>query len=90
MKREYVSFDVFDTCLIRRCGLPYKIWDLMADRLFGKDDSRGRLSFTGNRGYVEELLSKTSSFPNLDDIYTQRCCHESGNGNRRTRAISES
>ena len=71
MKREYVSFDVFDTCLIRRCGLPYKIWDLMADRLFGKDDSRGRLSFTGNRGYVEELLSKTSSFPNLDDIYTQ-------------------
>lgn len=71
MKRKYVSFDVFDTCLIRRCGLPYKIWDLMADRLFEKDDSRGRLSFTGNRGYVEEQLSKTNLFPNLSDIYAQ-------------------
>ena len=71
MKRTYVSFDVFDTCLIRRCGLPYKIWDLMADRLFGVDDSRGRLSFVGNRSCVEEMMSKETPFPNLNEIYTR-------------------
>lgn len=69
MKRDHVSFDVFDTCLIRRCGLPHKIWDLMADRLFDKDDSRARLSFTGNRSYVEEQISKFNPFPSLRDIY---------------------
>ena len=69
MKREYVSFDVFDTCLIRRCGRPYKIWDLMADKLFEKDDSRGRLSFTGNRRLVEKKASYGSPYPTLNDIY---------------------
>ena len=71
MKREYVSFDVFDTCLIRRCGRPYKIWDLMANRLFEKDDSRGRLSFTGNRSLAEKKASYGSPYPTLDDIYQE-------------------
>lgn len=71
MKREYVSFDVFDTCLIRRCGRPYKIWDLMADRLFEKDDSRGRLSFTGNRSLAEKKASYGSPYPTLNDIYQE-------------------
>ncbi|SHL62690.1 HAD hydrolase-like protein [Fibrobacter sp. UWH4] len=71
MKREYVSFDVFDTCLIRRCGRPYKIWDLMADRLFEKDYSRGRLSFTGNRSLAEKKASYGSPYPTLDDIYQE-------------------
>lgn len=71
MKREYVSFDVFDTCLIRRCGRPYKIWDLMADKLFEKDDSRGRLSFTGNRSLAEKKASYGSPYPTLDDIYQE-------------------
>lgn len=71
MKREYVSFDVFDTSLIRRCGRPYKIWDLMADRLFEKDDSRGRLSFTGNRSLAEKKASYDRPYPTLDDIYQE-------------------
>ena len=71
MKREYVSFDVFDTCLIRRCGRPYKIWDLMADELFEKDDSRGRLSFTGNRSLAEKKASYGSLYPTFDDIYQE-------------------
>lgn len=69
MKRKFVSFDVFDTCLVRRCGIPCKIWDLMANRLFEKDDDCGRLSFTGNRSVAEEKLSKKNPFPTLKDIY---------------------
>lgn len=69
VKRSFVSFDVFDTCLIRRCGRPKKIWDLMAEQLFDKDDVRGKLSFVGNRSIVESVLSKMQSHPNLSDIY---------------------
>ena len=71
MKRNYVSFDVFDTCLIRRCGLPCKIWDLMADKLFEKDDSRGRLSFTGNRSLAEKKASVENPYPTLANIYEE-------------------
>ena len=70
-KRRYVSFDVFDTCLIRRCGRPHKIWDLMVDRLFEKDDARGRLSFTGNRCLAEEKASAKTPFPTLKNIYDE-------------------
>ena len=69
MKRNNVSFDVFDTCLIRRCGLPCKIWDLMADVLFDKEDFRGRLSFTGNRSLAEKKASLKKKYPTLADIY---------------------
>lgn len=71
MKRSYVSFDVFDTCLIRRCGRPYKIWDLMADRLFDKEDSRGRLSFTGNRPLAEKNVYHKNPYSSLNDIYEE-------------------
>lgn len=69
MKQSFVSFDVFDTCLIRRCGRPEKIWDLMADSLFEKDDFRNRLSFIGNRSAIEEMLRDENPFPTLNDIY---------------------
>lgn len=69
MKRTFVSFDIFDTCLIRRCGEPHKIWDLMAEELFDKDDVRGRLSFVGNRRVAESKLMDENPFPTLQDIY---------------------
>lgn len=69
MKKNHVSFDVFDTCLIRRCGLPHKIWDIMADKLFDADDIRGRLSFVGNRQVVEKYANIDHEYPDLNDIY---------------------
>lgn len=70
MKRTFVSFDIFDTCLVRRCGIPSKIWDLMAETLFEKDDVRGKLSFVGNRSLAERKLNLLGvKFPSLQDIY---------------------
>ena len=43
----------------------------MADKLFEKDDSRGRLSFTGNRRLAEKKASYGSPYPTLDDIYQE-------------------
>ena len=71
MKKNHVSFDVFDTCLIRRCGLPHKIWDIMADKLFDADDIRGRLSFVGNRSVVEKKIMDENPYPTLEDIYEE-------------------
>lgn len=72
MKKNHVSFDVFDTCLIRRCGLPHKIWDIMADKLFDADDIRGRLSFVGNRSVIEKkIMDDENPYPTLEDIYEE-------------------
>lgn len=37
---KLVSFDIFDTTLIRQCGLPKNIFYLLAKQLFGKDTAR--------------------------------------------------
>ncbi len=38
MKRYY-SFDIFDTCLVRTCGAPTKVFDILAERILGGDSS---------------------------------------------------
>lgn len=37
LKDMTYSFDIFDTCLIRKCGQPDIVFDLMAQRILGKD-----------------------------------------------------
>ena len=67
--KKFVSFDVFDTCLIRRCGTPEKIWDLMAENLFNENDFRGKLTFAGNRQIAEKNANIEKNYPTLRDIY---------------------
>ncbi len=43
----------------------------MADKLFDKDDDRGRLSFVGNRSLAENKASRSSLHPTLSDIYDE-------------------
>lgn len=71
MKRTFLSLDIFDTSLIRKCGEPRKIWDLMADELFDKEDYCGRLSFVGNRSVVEKRMMDENFYPTLNDIYEE-------------------
>ena len=70
MNRMYISIDVFDTCLVRRCGKPEKIWDLMAGKLFEKDDCRGRLSFISARESAEKKAEVQFKQPDLKEIYS--------------------
>lgn len=69
MKRNYISFDIFDTCLVRRCGCPEKIWDLMAEKLFSKSDDRSNMSFSWNRRIAEKKANIIVEYPSLNDIY---------------------
>ncbi|MFR9566892.1 MAG: hypothetical protein SNH13_06515, partial [Rikenellaceae bacterium] len=64
---QLISFDVFDTLLIRRCGAAENIFYLTAQRLFAQDQSRAdsfvlwRLRAEGD-ALVEE--------PSIEDIYS--------------------
>ncbi|MCH5231238.1 MAG: hypothetical protein J1F43_05520, partial [Muribaculaceae bacterium] len=35
---KYLSFDVFDTCLIRACGLPENIFRIIGRKIFDSKD----------------------------------------------------
>ena len=35
-KKVTYSFDIFDTCLVRKCGEPNMVFDLMSERAFTK------------------------------------------------------
>lgn len=71
MSIKLASFDIFDTCIIRRCGLPEKIWDLMLDELFEKNDEESRLSFKTQRFFAETIASRKNPFPSFEQIYNE-------------------
>lgn len=68
MKR-IASFDIFDTCVIRKCGIPEKIWDIMSDSLFTKEDEQSRITFKTQRKYAESKANQITPYPNLNQIY---------------------
>lgn len=71
------SFDIFDTCLVRRCGHPSVVFELLASRILGKDEEESViLDFAYIRRRGEELAllaSKNTTHEeiSLDDIYRQ-------------------
>ncbi|PWJ63062.1 MULTISPECIES: hypothetical protein [unclassified Fibrobacter] len=69
MTQKVVSFDVFDTSLIRKCGIPEIIWDLMLDYLFDQNDISSRTTFKVQRKYAESIARECKPFPNIRDIY---------------------
>lgn len=63
------SFDVFDTCLIRRCGVPENIFFIIGKLIFGEDYTR-IFEFVHNRMYAEQIAAKKNSWYTLEDIYS--------------------
>lgn len=67
--KKIASFDIFDTCVIRKCGIPEKIWDIMSDSLFSKEDVQSKITFKTQRKYAERKANQISPYPNLNQIY---------------------
>lgn len=67
---KYVSFDIFDTCLVRRCGDAENVFFLLARRLFGDDTTEAEMFFHwrcwAENSAVNRLGEKNVS---IDDIY---------------------
>lgn len=62
------SFDIFDTCLIRKCGTPELLADVLSLRAFkGKVDEMVRQEFVAARLMTERSIHQAST--TLEDIW---------------------
>lgn len=63
------SFDIFDTCLVRKCGTPTALFDLLADEVFSSP-----VSDEVKHGFILSRLQADYSNPNpkknIKDIYS--------------------
>lgn len=63
------SFDIFDTCLVRKCGTTSAFFDILASRVFDNDVSASvRLEFISNRKEAENRCSVNPQ-STIKDIY---------------------
>lgn len=72
------SFDIFDTCLIRTCGMPVLAFDLLAERVLGQDASEtllmdfSNIRKNGEREARKKYVSAEKEDVTLEEIY-QEC-----------------
>lgn len=66
-----VSFDIFDTCLLRKCGSPEAVFHILGAQLFPNDQARAREFETQRRFWAEGRARKkfNTDFPTLLQIY---------------------
>lgn len=67
---KVASFDIFDTCLIRKCGKPENLFFLLSKKIFPQDTAKQEC-FLHWRLCAEGILEKKNkqSWVTLDDIY---------------------
>lgn len=60
------SFDIFDTCVVRKCGDPKNLFDVLSYRVFSKDvPTEQRIEFIARRVAADD----TSTFEHLYDTF---------------------
>ena len=67
------SFDIFDTCLVRSCGQPAIVFDLLAYRVLGNNDTVSHyIEFARIRREAETKarMSSAREEVTLDEIYS--------------------
>ncbi len=64
------SFDIFDTCLVRKCGTPYNCFELLSKRVFVRYvEDKVRHEFILERRKAEQNAYKDTLFANIYDVY---------------------
>ena len=72
------SFDIFDTCLIRTCGIPVLAFDLLAERILGREVSEtllmdfSNIRKNGEKDARKKYVTKDKEDITLEEIY-QEC-----------------
>lgn len=69
---KVVSFDIFDTCLIRKCGYAEAVYSILGDKLFPEDTTKAREFETQRHFFAEERACKyyNTEYPTLYQIYS--------------------
>lgn len=76
MNNYIYSYDIFDTCLVRTCGNPISLWDVLAHDVLGISADPERISdFVLIRRKAEgqarkELINDTKEDITIEDIYS--------------------
>lgn len=69
MQNNISSFDIFDTCIVRKCGNPKNVFDILSYRVFSKKVSEERrIEFITRRLAADD----TSTFEHLYDTFEYR------------------
>lgn len=74
--KQLLSYDIFDTCLVRTCGEPKHVFDMLATKILGKQaDSSKIIDFTLIRMNSElearkQLINNENEEVTLEDIYS--------------------
>lgn len=64
------SFDIFDSCLVRKCGAPENVFDILSFRAFnGEVEESVRQEFVATRRLTEQNLGKENPYYSLQDIW---------------------
>lgn len=74
---NYYSYDVFDTCLVRACGNPLCVFDIMANRILSGKNIACKMDFAQERINGElrartKFVNPTNEDITLEQIYS--CC----------------
>ncbi len=69
---KLASFDIFDTVLIRKCGLPENIFYLLAHRLYPEDAALREDFLLWRKGAEARAQKRKSADVSLADIYEER------------------
>ena len=76
MNNSIYSYDIFDTCLVRACGEPSHVWDILAHKILGESADFAQIAdFVLIRRSAEgkareELISNEKEDVTIEDIYT--------------------
>ena len=76
MNNSIYSYDIFDTCLVRACGEPSHVWDILAHKILGESADFAQIAdFVLIRRSAEgkareELISHEKEDVTIEDIYT--------------------
>lgn len=66
------SFDIFDTCLLRKCGAPENFFDVFSSRAFNHEPSEwARQEFVAARRVVESKLGEENPHYTLQNIWEE-------------------
>lgn len=66
------SFDIFDTLLVRACGAPEIVFDILADRILSQEGDGKKRAFAAERiraGWSARDKTPNNSDPKLSEIY---------------------
>lgn len=66
------SFDIFDTCLVRKCGMPENFFDVLSLRAFDHEPQEwARQEFVAARRLTEQKLWNENPYYTLQDIWAE-------------------